>query len=134
MNDDTHPDLPRRIVDQMADAVIYADRDGVIRTWNAAAESLFGHASLDALGQRLDLIIPERLRPPHWMAFERALAQGATRHEGRATLTRAINDKGESIHVEMSFAVVVDARGVAIGAVAVARRPRDASVPAAKDR
>jgi PAS domain S-box-containing protein len=132
MNEDPNPELPRLILDQMADAVIYADREGIIRAWNAAAEALFGHPARDALGRSLDLIIPERLRPPHWAGFDRAVANGATRHAGRATLTRATLRSGESIHVEMSFAVVVDEHGTAIGAVAVARRPRE--TPAAADR
>src|SRR5512147_1577661 len=41
------------------DAVIVADRDGIICHWNGAAESLFGHPAATVLGRPLDLIIPE---------------------------------------------------------------------------
>ena len=55
-------DIDSLIIEQMADAMIYSDKDGVIRGWNAAAESLFGYAKVDAIGQSLDLFIPEHLR------------------------------------------------------------------------
>ncbi|HEX6735578.1 MAG TPA: PAS domain S-box protein [Azonexus sp.] len=121
MSDLQAPDSDRLIIDQMADALIYSDRQGAIRRWNAAAEALFGHPAAQALGQSLDLIIPDNLRAAHWSAFDRAMETGATRLHGRPTVTRALTADGRSIYVEMSFALVVDASGTAIGSVAVAR-------------
>lgn len=109
------------IVEQMADAMIYSDNEGMICGWNAAAESLFGYAKEEAIGQSLDLIIPERLREAHWAGFNRAMASGATRLAGRATITRSLTRSKGTIYVEMSFAVVTDGSGVSIGSVAVAR-------------
>ena len=51
----------QRIIDASADAVIFADRDGLIRLWNRGAELIFGYASSEVEGRSLDLIIPERL-------------------------------------------------------------------------
>jgi PAS domain S-box-containing protein len=48
------------IVSASADAVVAADRSGVIRLWNPGAERIFGHGAGEAVGQPLDLIIPER--------------------------------------------------------------------------
>lgn len=122
MNDDPNPaGLHRLITEQMADALIYADRNGIIRVWNSAAEALFGFPAAAAIGQSLDLIIPERLRAAHWTGFDRALANGATRLGRRAMLTRAQNQAGETIYVEMSFAVVADPATGVLGSVAVAR-------------
>ena len=42
----------------MADALIFIDRAGVIRAWNAGAEALFGFAAVQTLGQSVDMIIP----------------------------------------------------------------------------
>ncbi|MTD34218.1 PAS domain S-box protein [Paludibacterium sp. dN 18-1] len=114
-------DLHRRIIDQIAEAIIYADTKGIIREWNGAAEHIFGFPKVEAIGQSLDLIIPERLRRAHWEAFDRAMERGSTAHSGHASLTRAINRKGETIYVEMSFAVVTDDDHLATGSVAVAR-------------
>ena len=44
----------------MAEAVVYSDRNGIIARWNSGAVATFGHAASEALGQNLDLIIPER--------------------------------------------------------------------------
>ncbi len=121
MNDSTQADIDRLINEQMADALIYSDRQGSIRQWNAAAEALFGHPRAQALGQSLDLIIPENLRAAHWSGFDQAMETGTTRLHGQATLTRALTADGRTVYVEMSFAVVTDASGQAIGSVAIAR-------------
>jgi PAS domain S-box-containing protein len=52
-----------------SDAIIGADGDGMIRFWNPGAERIFGHTAADAIGQSLDLIIPERLRRRHWEGY-----------------------------------------------------------------
>lgn len=109
------------IVEQMADAMIYSNKEGMICGWNAAAESLFGYAKDDAIGQSLDLIIPERLRDAHWFGFNRAMASGTTRLAGHAAITRSLTRSKGTIYVEMSFAVVSDENDNVIGSVAVAR-------------
>ena len=109
------------ILEQTTDALIYAGRDGAIARWNKAAEALFGHAAADAVGQSLDLIIPEHLRAAHWRGFDAAMASGAGRLAGRPALTRAVHKDGRKLYVEMTFAVVKDDAGAPIGSVAVAR-------------
>jgi PAS domain S-box-containing protein len=124
MTDDSAavPEVPHdAIVAAMADAVIFADRQGVIRVWNAAAEAVFGFSAAEALGRNLDLIIPERLRPAHWAGFDHALSSGVTRLAGRATLTRGLHKEGRRLYVDMSFAVVRAASGEVVGAVGIAR-------------
>ena len=50
------------IVAANSEAVVASDREGLIRFWSPGAERIFGHSAAEALGQSLDLIIPERLR------------------------------------------------------------------------
>ena len=57
--------LCRQIVERAQDAVVFADREGIIRLWNSGAQNIFGYPPEEALGQSLDLIIPERLRERH---------------------------------------------------------------------
>jgi PAS domain S-box-containing protein len=109
------------LVEQAPDAVIFADKEGTIRTWNAAAERIFGFSSGEALGQNLDIIIPERFREAHWKGFERAMDDRATKYIGQALATRSQRADGETIYVELSFAIVLDAGGTAVGALAHAR-------------
>ena len=83
--------LDELILEQTAEAVIFANREGVIERWNAAAVAMFGFAAEEALGQSLDLMIPEHLRKAHWRGFDAAMASGKTRLGGRpktATSTR----------------------------------------------
>jgi len=113
--------IDRLCVEQMADALIYIDRHGVIRQWNAAAEALFGHRRGQAIGRHVDLIIPENLRAAHAAGFERAMERGAGRLNGQAAMTKALTADGGVIYVEMSFAVVCGGDGKALGSVAIAR-------------
>jgi len=52
----------RALLGSNADAIVATDRDGIIRHWNKGAERIFGHGAAEAVGQSLDLIIPEQLR------------------------------------------------------------------------
>lgn len=113
--------LSEWILEQTSDALIYADKDGKIGRWNQAASQLFGYAGHEAIGQSLDIIIPEHLRGPHWKGFDAAVASGTTRLGGRPTLTRAAHKSGQKLYVEMSFALVKDEAGTVVGSVAMAR-------------
>lgn len=73
------------IVDQAPDAIIVADRQGLIQIWNHAAADLFGFRPDEAIGRSLDIIIPEHLRQAHWKGFQRAVASGVTKY-GREAL------------------------------------------------
>ncbi|MCA6110927.1 PAS domain S-box protein [Bradyrhizobium cenepequi] len=112
--------LTERILDQAADAVIYANRSGEIVRWNRAAAALFGYSAEEASGQGLDLIIPEHLRASHWRGFNAAMTNGAMKLQGRPTLTRALHKSGRKLYVEMTFAIV-KGDGEVLGSVAVAR-------------
>lgn len=114
-------DLALRLVQQAPDGIIFADPSGTIRIWNTAAERIFGFAVSDAVGANLDIIIPEDLREAHWRGFEAALANRQTKHKGKALPTRATRADGTRIYVELSFAVILDAHGDALGALAQAR-------------
>lgn len=121
MNNHT-PDIEaRRLVEDSPDAMIFADREGVIRVWNRAAERIFGFTAEAALGQTLDLIVPERFREQHWTGFDRALAARATKYVGQSLPTRALRADGAQLTVELSFAIILGEDGEAAGALATAR-------------
>jgi PAS domain S-box-containing protein len=117
--DDT--ELAAILLEQGPDAVIFADTGGIIRIWNPAAERVFGYSRDEAVGQSLDLIVPERFREAHWRGYERALVAGETKYSGQALPTRSIRKDGETIYVELTFAIVHDAAGAVMGALAHAR-------------
>ena len=118
--------LAEAILDQVADAVICADPSGTIIRWSRACTAMFGHSVEEALGQGIDLIIPEHLRAAHWSGFDAAMTKGALKLQGRPTLTRALHKSGRRLYVEMTFALVKDdAQSEMLGAVAVARDVTD---------
>lgn len=109
------------LLDQSPDAVIYAGTDGMIQYWNESAERVFGHRAADAVGKSLDVIIPEQFRDAHWTGYDRALAARETKYKGQALTTRAMRADGETIYVDLGFAIILDSAGEAIGAMATAR-------------
>jgi PAS domain S-box-containing protein len=115
------PALFAEIVDQAPVSIILADREGVIRAWNRASESLFGFAAPEVLGRSLDVIIPERLREAHWNGYDRSLASGETKYAGRVMTTRAVHKEGRKLYVDFSFGMLKDATGAVVGAMAVGR-------------
>jgi PAS domain S-box-containing protein len=115
-------ELTRRIVDEAADAIIYADREGVIRLWNASAATLFGYAREEALGQSLDIIIPERLRQRHWDGYRTVMETGETRYgAGELLSVPGIRKDGTRLSLEFSIAMLRDEAGSLSGIAAILR-------------
>ncbi len=114
-------DVYRKIVEQTTDAVIFADREGLIRIWNQGAESVFGFPAGEVLGKSLDVIIPEELRKKHWEGYGRAIETGRTKLGGRVLTTRSRHKDGSRLYVDLSFTVIVDDSGRAEGALAIGR-------------
>ena len=114
-------ELDAQIINEVADALIYSDRSGTITRWNRASTALFGFTADEALGQNLDLIVPEHLRAAHWKGFDAALASGTMKLAGKPTLTRALHKSGRKLYIEMTFALVRDKDGAVQGSVAMAR-------------
>jgi PAS domain S-box-containing protein len=121
MSTSQQADLFRALIEQVADAVIFADREGRIRVWNAGAEAVFGYATDEVLGRRLDMLIPVRLRSVHWKAFDEAIATGQQKYGRESMTTRSVHKDGSDLYVDLSFALVTDGAGQVLGAVAMAR-------------
>ena len=57
-------------------AIVVANRDGIIQLWSDGAARLIGHAAADAVGQKLDLIVPAEFREQHWHGFGKVMGGG----------------------------------------------------------
>jgi PAS domain S-box-containing protein len=114
-------ELFRQIVEEMPEAVIFADQEGVVRLWNRAAETMFGYSADEALGQSLDLIVPERFRARHWEGYRHVMATGVTSYGQRLLAVPAMRKDGQRISIEFSIALLKDERGEVTGAAAVVR-------------
>jgi PAS domain S-box-containing protein len=122
MQTDVIERLSRRIVDEAPDAIIYADRDGLIQLWNAGAEAMFGYESGEAIGQSLDLIIPDKLRPRHWDGYHRVMATGETRYGATDLLAvPGLHKDGSRMSLEFSIAILRDDANQIMGIAAILR-------------
>lgn len=115
-------DFAERLVADCPDAVIYADAGGHIRFWNAAATRIFGFAESEALGMRLDLIIPERLRGRHWEGYDKVMGGAESRYgDGAILAVPALHKDGRQISVEFTILPLRDAAGRLLGIAAFLR-------------
>jgi PAS domain S-box-containing protein len=104
------------------DAIIYADAEGIMRFWNHGAERVFGFAESEALGQSLDIIIPERLRARHWAGFTATMRSGSTRYgAGEILAVPAMHKDGRRISVEFTILPFRDEAGRISGIAAILR-------------
>ena len=111
----------RDIVEHAPDAIIFADRDGVIRLWNEGAEAIFGYRADEAIGQTLDLIIPERLRSRHWEGYRKVMATGVTKYGREFLAVPGIRKDGTRISLEFTIILLRDNTGALLGPAAILR-------------
>ena len=114
--------LPAALLSTRADAIVAADRQGIICFWNPGAERIFGHLALDAIGQSLDLIIPERLRQRHWEGYARTMHTGDSRYgDGDLLSVPALRKDGATISIDFTIVPLKDEDGHMVGMGAILR-------------
>lgn len=117
-------ELFKTITDEAPDAVVWADAEGIVRYWNRGAEELFGWPAADAVGQSMDMIIPENLRDRHWEGYHRVMGGGESRY-GRRELLKVPALRSDGTRVSIEFTLQT-AEHPTFGSIAVAVL-RDAS-------
>ena len=109
------------ILSMRSDAIIAADREGVIHFWNSGAGRLFGYSPDEAISRSLDFIIPERLRQRHWNGYRRVMETGKSRYgESDGLSVPAVRKDGTIISVEFTVVPLQNA-GRMTGMVAIMR-------------
>ena len=111
--------LYRQIVEGSPVAILYADREGLIRFWNAGAEAMFGYRADEILGKSMDPIIPENLRARHWDGWNRVMESGVTRYGRDVLSVPALRKDGVRISVEFFILLVRSSTGEIAGAAAM---------------
>src|SRR6185437_1572228 len=109
--------MPHQLGDALlassSDAIIATDREGRIVFWNPGAERIFGFAPHEAVGQLLDLIIPENLRARHWEGFRRVMQTGESRYgHGDLLSVPGMTKEGRRISVEFTILMLRDQQGI----------------------
>ncbi len=123
LNDIFNPDdIADIVLKGGADAIVASDAEGIIRFWNPGAARIFGFTPEEALGQSLDIIIPERLRARHWEGYQETMRTGQTRYGAGDLLSVPSQRKdGTPLSIEFTIAAMKDPQGRMAGIVAVMR-------------
>ena len=105
------------IVESSNDAIIGKSLDGVIQSWNAAAERLFGYTAEQAVGQHISLVIPpERLAEEDRIIADLREGKRIEHYE-----TERVRSDGQHIVVSLTISPIKDESGNVIGASKIAR-------------
>ena len=117
-----HTDIDlQQLVNVIGDAVVVADAEGVITMWNPAASRIFGFTEAEALGQSLDLIIPEKQRNRHWDGYRKTMQTGKTRYATDVLRVPAMHKQGYRVSIAFTVALLYSAEQAVTGIVAVIR-------------
>ncbi|WP_293458768.1 PAS domain S-box protein [Phenylobacterium sp.] len=105
------------IVESSQDAIVGKTLDGVVTSWNSAAEALFGFAAKQMIGRTMSAVIPKRLANEEQDLLRR-VAQGE-KVQSFETVRRLRN--GREIDVSVTLSPLVDSHGRVIGASSISR-------------
>jgi PAS domain S-box-containing protein len=114
-----HGWLYQRIVEDSPIAILFADQEGKIRFWNKGAQTMFGYGAEEALGQSLDLIVPEKQRPRHWEGYTRVMTTGVTKYGSDPLAVPATKKDGSRISIEFNIVLLRAPTGELLGAAAM---------------
>ena len=121
----------KQLVAAVGDAIVASDASGAIILWNPAAERMFGFSESEALGQSLDIIIPQRQQQRHWDGYHKTMATGQTKYGNDVLRVPAVHKDGSARSIAFTVALLhtPDQKVAAIVAVI-----RDESIRFAEDR
>src|SRR5262249_42104400 len=121
MIDQTPEDITRArlaaIVDSSDDAIVSKTLNGVITTWNRAAERMFGYTAAEAVGRHITLIIPAERHAEEDDVLARIGRGEMVDHFETVRQTK----DGRRLVISLTVSPIRDARGTIVGASKIAR-------------
>jgi PAS domain S-box-containing protein len=113
------------LVGAIGDAVVVCDVKGHVILWNGGAERLFGWTAAEALGQRMDMIVPERLRQRHWEGYDQSMASGKTKYAHDVLRVPAVDKAGRALSIAFTVFMLTDPQGQVTACGSVIRDETD---------
>lgn len=110
-----------KLLEIIGDGVIVSDAHGQIIYWNPAATRIFGFTEHEALGNTMDLIIPQRLRQRHNVGFAKSMETGTTRYGNDLLKVPATHKDGRTLSIAFTVAMLFDQDGHVGGVAALVR-------------
>jgi PAS domain S-box-containing protein len=99
------------LLEHALDAVVGANEKNVITFWNKNAEEIFGWSKVEALGQELNMIIPERLRSAHFAGMQRFVQTGIAKIQNRRIDILALRKNGAEFAAELTVSSIKSQTG-----------------------
>ena len=111
----------KQLVEAGGDAIVASDAGGAIVLWNPAAQRMFGFTESEALGQSLDIIVPQRQQQRHWDGYHQTMATGKTRYGNDVLRVPAVHKDGHTLSIAFTVALLHTPDGKVSAIVAVIR-------------
>lgn len=105
----------------VGDAIIVADAHEKIVLWNPAATRIFGYLQEEALGNTLDIIVPERQLQRHNEGYSHSMETGTSRYGTSLLKAPAKHKDGSMLSIAFTVGMLFDASGKTNGVVAIIR-------------
>ena len=96
----------KQLVEAVGDAIVASDAGGAIVLWNPAAQRMFGFTESEALGQSLDIIVPQRQQQRHWDGYNQTMASGKTRYGNDVLRVPAVHKDGHTLSIAFTVALL----------------------------
>ncbi len=96
----------KQLVEAVGDAIVASDASGTITLWNPAAQRMFGYAESEALGESLDIIIPQRQQQRHWDGYHKTMATGQTKYGNDVLRVPAVHKDGHTLSIAFTVALL----------------------------
>lgn len=96
----------KQLVEAIGDAIVASDASGAITLWNPAAQRMFGYTESEALGQSLDIIIPQRQQQRHWDGYQKTMATGETKYGNDVLRVPAVHKDGHTLSIAFTVALL----------------------------
>lgn len=116
----TNIDL-NQLVEGAGDSIVVCDAAGAIVYWNRASERIFGFTEAEALGQSLDIIIPQRQRQRHWDGYNKTMETGITRYGADVLRVPALHKDGHGLSIAFTVSMLISDDRKVTGIVAIVR-------------
>lgn len=111
----------KQLVEGAGDAIMVCDSQGAITLWNRAAERIFGFTEAEALGQSLDMIIPQRQRQRHWDGYHKTMETGITKYGADLLRVPALHKDGHTLSIAFTVSMLFSQSREVTGIVAIVR-------------
>ncbi|HEX7575749.1 MAG TPA: PAS domain S-box protein, partial [Candidatus Methanoperedens sp.] len=94
----------RSVVQAANDAIISADSNGIIISWNKCAQTVFGYTEEEALDQSFSILMPEQYRDSHTRELKRLRSTSESKYNGKTLELHGLRKDGSEFPIEISVA------------------------------